>query len=67
MISICLNFAAVFLAYINLIFGTLIFSSILFISTLDAVCVVARYLASALVCRGILLVEMARIRGAQTT
>ena len=60
--AICLNWAAVMLAYAHWIFGTLVFSSTLFIGTLDALGVIARYLASALVCRMILLVELAGIR-----
>ena len=50
------------LAYAHWIFGTLVFSSTLFIGTLDALGVIARYLASALVCRIILLVELAGVR-----
>ncbi|KAL9613066.1 MAG: hypothetical protein Q9167_002365 [Letrouitia subvulpina] len=63
-IAVCLNWIAVILAYAHWIFGTLVFSSTLFIGTLDALGVIARYLASALICRTILLIELAGIRGA---
>ena len=66
-IAVCLNWVAVILAYAHWIFGTLVFSSTLFIGTLDALGVIARYLASALVCRMILLVELAGIRGLEET
>jgi len=64
-IAVCLNWAAVLLAYAHWISGTLVFSSTLFIGTLDAVAVIARYLASALLCRMILLVELAGMRGVE--
>ena len=64
-IAVYLNWVAVILAYAHWIFGTLVFSSTLFIGTLDAFGVIARYLASALVCRMILLVELAGIRGVE--
>lgn len=63
--AVCLHWAAVILAYAHWIFGTLVFSSTLFIGTLDGLGVIARYLASALVCRMILLVELAGITGEQ--
>ncbi len=66
-IAVCLNWVAVILAYTHWIFGTLVFSSTLFIGTLDALGVIARYVASALVCRMILLVELAGIRGLEET
>ena len=66
-IAICLNWVAVILAYAHWIFGNLVFSSTLFIGTLDALGVMARYLASALVCRMILFVELAGIRGLEET
>jgi hypothetical protein len=43
-------------------YGTLVFSSILFISAQDAVKVAARYLASTLVCRVILMFEIMGMR-----
>ena len=63
--AVCLNWVAVILAYAHWIFGTLVFSSALFIGTLDALGVIARYLASALVCRMIMLVEIAGIRAVE--
>ena len=63
--AICLNWIALILAYAHWVLGTLVFSSTLFIGTLDALGVFTRYLASALVCRMILLVELAGIRGVE--
>ena len=60
--TICLNWVAPILAYAHWIFETLVFSSTLFIGTLDALGVIARYIASAIICRMILLVELAGIR-----
>lgn len=62
---VCLNWAAVMLAYGQLIFGTVVFSSTLFIGSLDAFGVIARYLVSALLCRAIILVEFAGMRGVE--
>ncbi|ETI27369.1 hypothetical protein G647_09559 [Cladophialophora carrionii CBS 160.54] len=47
---------------LHIVYGTLVFSSILFISTSDAVTVVARYLASTLVCRAIVMYELSGLR-----
>lgn len=60
-----LNGLAVTCIYVHWVFGTLLFSSVLFIGTLDALGVIARYLASALFCRVILLVELSGIKGAE--
>ena len=43
----------------HVIAGIFIFSSVLFIYTNDAIVVIARYLASVIVCRGVLLHELA--------
>lgn len=64
-IAVCLNWAAVLFGYTHWIFGTLVFSSTLFIGTLDALSVIARYVASAFICRTILLVELAGSKGAE--
>lgn len=64
-IAIYLNWAAVLFAYVHWILGTFVFSSTLFIGTLDSLGVIARYLASALVCRMILFVELAGMRGVE--
>lgn len=64
-LAVCLNHLAVILGYAHWIFGTLLFSSALFIGTLNASGVMARYLASALICRTILLIEIAGIRGVE--
>ncbi|KAB8273842.1 hypothetical protein BDV30DRAFT_238369 [Aspergillus minisclerotigenes] len=47
---------------LHLIYGTLTFSSIVFISTQDALGVVARYLASTIICRVILMFEIHGMR-----
>jgi hypothetical protein len=57
-ISTLLNWLAVLLAFAHFIFGTLVFSSILLIGTLDAFGVLSRYLVSALVCRGVIMLEL---------
>ncbi|KAE8140110.1 hypothetical protein BDV38DRAFT_280575 [Aspergillus pseudotamarii] len=49
---------------LHLIYGTLTFSSIVFISTQDALGVVARYLASTIICRIILMFEIHGMRTA---
>ncbi|KAL2041436.1 hypothetical protein N7G274_005818 [Stereocaulon virgatum] len=64
-LAVSLNCVAVMLGYAHWIFGTLLFSSALFIGTLDAFGVIARYIASALICRTILLIEIAGMRGAE--
>lgn len=48
---------------LHIIFGTVVFSSMLFISTQDALIVVGRYLASALICRIVLMFEVSGMRG----
>ena len=63
--TVCLIWVALILAYAHWIFGTLVFSSTLFIGTLDAFGVIARYLASALICRMVLLVELAGMRAVE--
>jgi hypothetical protein len=46
----------------HIIFGTLVFSSMLFISVKDTMPIVGRFLISAIVCRIVLVFELARIR-----
>lgn len=46
----------------HVILGTLIFSSMLFISTRDAVYVLGRFMCSVLVCRILLMYELAKLR-----
>lgn len=54
-----------FLAFFHLLYGTVTFSGLLFIDTLDAIGQIAmRFLASALICRFVTLVEIAGMRGA---
>jgi hypothetical protein len=64
-LAVGLNCVAVMLGYAHGIFGTLLFSSALFIGTLDAVGVISRYIASALICRMILFIEIAGMRGVE--
>ena len=47
---------------LHIVYGTLLFSGILFISTGDAVIVVARYLSSTLVCRAMVMFELSGLR-----
>ena len=49
--------------FVHFVFGTLVFSSTLFIGTLDALGIVGRYLASALLCRIVILLEIGGIKG----
>jgi hypothetical protein len=46
----------------HILFGTLVFSSLTFIAVADAVPVAARYMGSAIVCRGILMFELSGMR-----
>ncbi|KAH9903779.1 hypothetical protein F4778DRAFT_790868 [Xylariomycetidae sp. FL2044] len=47
---------------INLIFGTMVFSSLLFFSVADSLAIAARYLASTLVCRAVLRMELVGLK-----
>ncbi len=49
----------------NILFGTLILSSTVFIGPRDALAVVARYMASVMVCRVVLMYELANLRNAK--
>ena len=57
-VTLSLNLFAAFMGFILLIFGTTVFSSLLFISPLDALTVIIRYLASTIFCRFILKFEL---------
>ncbi|CAM1502365.1 Fc.00g043490.m01.CDS01 [Cosmosporella sp. VM-42] len=46
----------------HILFGTLVFSSMLFISVRDSIPVIARFLASVIMCRIVLMYELARLR-----
>ena len=59
-LAVGLTWAADICVYVHWVFGTLLFSSTLFIGTLDAVEVACAYLASALVCRYILVTEFSK-------
>lgn len=50
------------LSFIHVIFGIFIFSSLQFVFAGDAVGVLVRYLASALVCRVVMIIEFGRMR-----
>ena len=64
-IGIGLTCISGFLSFFHLLYGTVTFSGLLFIHTLDAIgLVLMRLLASAIVCRFIVLVEIAGMRGA---
>lgn len=53
-----------FLAFFHLLYGTVTFSALLFIEPLDAIGeITMRFLASALICRFVTLVEIAGMRG----
>lgn len=60
MVSWCTALGTVF----HIFYGTLVFSSLLFISVQDAVPVVARFLGSAAICRGLLMFELRGMRQA---
>lgn len=63
--GIFLNCVASFLSFFHVLYGTVVFSGLLFISNLDAIGqVVLRGLASAIICRFLVLVDMGGMRGA---
>lgn len=64
-LAIFLNELAGFGAFLHLLFGTTVFSSLMFIGVLDALQVIARYIASGLICRLIVSWELAAMRAAR--
>ncbi|KAL9023905.1 MAG: hypothetical protein Q9196_006892, partial [Gyalolechia fulgens] len=64
-LGIFLNELAGFGAFLHLLFGTTVFSSLMFISVLDALRVIARYIASGLICRLIVKWELAAMRAVE--
>ena len=52
------------LTVLHIIWGIYTFSSLLFIGSKDALAVVARYIASVIVCRAVLMHELASMKGA---
>lgn len=65
-IGILLNCLAGFLSCMHLLYGTVVFASLNFIDVLDAVREISmRFLASSVVCRLVILVEIAGMRGAR--
>lgn len=64
-IGVMLNCIAGFLSFFHLLYGTVVFSGLLFIDPLDAIGQIAmRFLTSSMICRFIVLVEIAGMRGA---
>ena len=64
-IGIFLTCIAGFLSFFHLLYGTVTFSGLLFIQTLDAIGIVSmRFLASSIICRFVVLIEIAGMRGA---
>lgn len=62
--GVVLHCIAGFLSFFHLVYGTVTFSGLLFIDTLDAVGEIAmRFLVSGLICRFIMLIEIAGMRG----
>ena len=57
-----LNSFANSVVYVHFVFESLLFSFLLFLEFLNALRVVARYVASALVCRAILLIELGGVK-----
>ena len=67
-IGILLSCIAGFLSFFHLLYGTVAFSGLLFVDALDAISqVMLRFLASSMLCRFIVLVEIAGMRGAVLT
>lgn len=61
-LSIFLNELSGFGAFLHIFFGTVVFSSVMFISTIDAVKVIARYVASGLECRLVITWELGGLK-----
>jgi hypothetical protein len=59
---IALSWYTSLLVICHLIYGTLTFSSMLFISVRDSITVIGRYMASALLCRAILMYKLSLLR-----
>jgi hypothetical protein len=59
---ICFSWFTSLLSMCHLIYGTLAFSSMLFISVRDSLTVIARYMASAICCRVILMYKLSLLR-----
>lgn len=65
-IGILLNCFAGFLSCMHLLYGTVVFASLNFVDVLDAVREISmRFLASSVICRLVILVEIAGMRGAR--
>ena len=64
-LSVFLNELAGLGAFLHVRFGTLVFSSLMFIATIDAPVVIARFIVSELVCRLVVTWELATMRSAE--
>ncbi|KAI1755512.1 hypothetical protein F4782DRAFT_488797 [Xylaria castorea] len=62
MLLICLNWLLTPSIIIHVIFGTLVLSSLTFIGPRDALEVIGRFMVSVLVCRAVLMYEIAGVR-----
>lgn len=62
LLFVSLAWAVSLLTIVHLIFGTLWFASILFVSVLDSLGILGRYMASAIVCRAIVMFELSGMR-----
>lgn len=60
--AVLLQLVAAFLAFVHVVLGTLILSSLIFVGFHDTLYILARLLASALVCRMIALLQLGLIR-----
>lgn len=61
--AVAFNQLAGLMGYTHVIFGLIVFSSLSLIATVDAVRVIARIFASTIMCRLVLIVETAGLRG----
>jgi hypothetical protein len=64
--SVAFNAAASLIGLVHIIYGTLVLSSVFFIRVEIAVYSIVRFILSALICRLILIVEFAGMRGGTT-
>ena len=64
LVSSSLHWLAGVMSFIHGVFGVLVFSSLLFVSIVDALVILLRYLASLLVCRAIIAFEISGMRAA---
>ncbi|OCL11449.1 hypothetical protein AOQ84DRAFT_437698 [Glonium stellatum] len=65
-VTVFFNQAAGLMSFLHILFGTLVFSSLMFIATLDAMNVIARYLISGLACKLVVAYELNGMRIVET-